>query len=222
MHPYYQPLAEAYHQHANAENAPWMEKYMKNQFSFFGIKTPERTRLNREFFAKHGLPDYNELETIVDSLMHQPQREFHYFAISLVGKMKKDWREDTWQLLEKMILTNSWWDTVDALAARTCGEFFRVFPKQREKVTGQWNRHQNIWLVRSSILFQLHYKEKTDQELLFGYIRPHLDSQEFFIQKAIGWALRQYARTNPEAVKEFVDQHEMAPLSRREALKHFK
>jgi 3-methyladenine DNA glycosylase AlkD len=220
MHPYFQPLAETYQQNAHPENAHWMKKYMKNQFEFFGIKTPDRTRINREFFAGQGLPDSRELETIVDSLMFQPQREFHYFAISLTGKMKKQWTEESWKMMEKMLLTNSWWDTVDALAAGTCGEYFKKYPQLAGEVTGTWNRHDNMWLVRSSILYQLKYKEKTDAERLFGYIRPHLESKEFFIQKAIGWALRQYARTNPEAVLAFANTHPLAPLSRREALKH--
>ena len=85
MHSYIQPLAQAYAQNANPENAHWMKKYMKEKFPFFGIKTPDRTIINRAFFARYGLPEFRELEAIVDELMQQPQREFHYFAISLVG-----------------------------------------------------------------------------------------------------------------------------------------
>ena len=222
MHSYIQPLAQAYAQNANPENAHWMKKYMKEKFPFFGIKTPDRTIINRAFFARYGLPEFRELEAIVDELMQQPQREFHYFAISLVGKVKKQWTLDNWKLFEKMILTHSWWDTVDSLAGGTMGHYFRRYPALTEPVTAPWNRSDNLWLIRSSILFQLNYKRDTDQELLFKYIRPHLGSKEFFIQKAIGWALRQYARTNAEAVIQFVNSHELAPLSRREALKHLK
>ncbi len=217
MHPYYQPLALTYQQHANPGNALIMKKYLKDHFEFLGIKTEERTRLNRAFFAEHGLPAYSELPDITDSLLEQPQREYHYFAITLVTRMKKFWNEGTWKLLEKLILTHSWWDTVDPLAANTCGQYFRKFPSLIQPVTAPWNQSDNMWLIRSSILFQLRYKEDTDQQLLFAYLEPHLDSNEFFIQKAIGWALRQYARVNPAAVRAFVQQHEMAPLSRREA-----
>lgn len=222
MHPYIQPLAQAYQQHANTENAFWMRKYMKNQFAFFGIKTPDRTLINRAFFGQYGLPPYHELEAIVDDLFQQPQREFHYFAISLTRKMKKQWTVESWKLFEKMILTHSWWDTVDAIASGTMGDYFRRYPALIDHVTGPWNASENMWLVRTSILFQLSYKRDTDQKLLFRYIKPHLGSKEFFIQKAIGWALRQYARTNAEAVLYFADAHELAPLSRREALKHVK
>lgn len=222
MHPYYQPLAAIYEHNANPRNADWMKRYMKNQFEFYGIKTPDRTRLNRGFFGQYGLPEDKDLEPITSSLMQQPQREYHYFAISLAGKMKKQWKDDSWKLFEKMILSNSWWDTVDSLATNSCGQYFRKYPQHAFPVTSTWNKHDNKWLIRSSILFQLQYKNDTDEQLLFSYILPHIGSKEFFIQKAIGWALRQHARISPEAVMEFARNHELAPLSKREALKGIK
>lgn len=123
---------------------------------------------------------------------------------------------------EWMIQQNSWWDSVDTIASRLAGEYFKKFPQQKEAIVLGWSNHENMWLNRTAILFQLSYKSETDEDLLFQVIKQHLHSGEFFIQKAIGWALRQYAYTQPESVKQFVAANELKPLSKREALKHLK
>ncbi|TAE07534.1 MAG: DNA alkylation repair protein [Bacteroidetes bacterium] len=124
------------------------------------------------------------------------------------------------ELVESLIITNSWWDSVDYLAPRIAGKLFSRFPEQIERYTSRWIESDNFWLQRSAIIFQLAYKTKTDSALLFAYVERRKDSKEFFIQKAIGWALRQYARSAPQAVRDFVNHTDLAPLSRREALKH--
>ncbi|RNB56968.1 DNA alkylation repair protein [Brevibacillus gelatini] len=149
--------------HADAKNAGPMERYMKNQFPFLGIKAPLRRELSRQLF--------------------------------------------------------SWWDTVDYLAAHTIGALFSRSPELIRPNTTAWVKGDNIWLARTALLFQLSYKSRTDQELLFALIESCAASREFFIAKAIGWALREYAKTEPEAVRDFVETA-LANLSRREALKH--
>ncbi len=222
MNPYLIPIIESFVANANPENARWMKKYMKERFEFFGIKKPERTVLQKKFFSTERLPTSDDLPLVCKDLFMMKQREYQYFAIDLLGKSERNWNEKTADVLEELIITKSWWETVDLLAAKLAGKFFEKFPSQIQNYTGKWNASANIWLVRSSILFQLNYKEKTNRDLLFNFILPHAGSTEFFIQKPIGWSLRQYARVAPNEVIEFVNQNQLKPLSKREALKHLR
>ena len=119
-----------------------------------------------------------------------------------------------------MLITKSWWDTVDTISGGALGVHFKRFPEVREKYLAKWRASDNFWLRRAAILFQLNYKKETDFKLLTDIICENLGSKEFFINKAIGWSLRQYARIDPEGVKEFVNATSLHPLSRREAMKH--
>jgi 3-methyladenine DNA glycosylase AlkD len=118
-----------------------------------------------------------------------------------------------------MIVTKSWWDTVDALAAHVVGTHFSRHPQVRAEYLSRWRHSDQIWLRRTTLLFQLRYKDRTDRDLVFALIDENLGSDEFFIQKAIGWALREYSKTDSQAVQEYVSATRLAPLSKREALK---
>lgn len=122
-------------------------------------------------------------------------------------------------MMEFCLTHKSWWDSVDHIASEWLGSYFKQFPEKIAAVTGKWNRSDNIWLQRSSIMFQKSYKKDTDTVLLASYILHCKDSDEFFIRKAIGWALREYSKTDPGWVKKFVQQQALSPLSKREALK---
>lgn len=122
--------------------------------------------------------------------------------------------------LVNLIVSKSWWDTVDVLSPHIMGYMFSTYPKLISQYSDLWIEDENIWLQRSAILYQLHYKGGTDEERLFRYIIRRANNDEFFVQKAIGWVLREYAKTNPESVKSFVLNHQLKPLSKREALKH--
>ena len=161
-----------------------------------------------------------ELFTVVKELWKMPEREFQYFGQELIGFHKKAWTKKIIGLIEFCITHKSWWDTVDALNTEGTGPYFLKFPEEINIITGRWNNAQNIWLNRSSLLFQKSYKTKLDQQLLSGYILKLSGSGEFFIQKAIGWMLREYGKTNPSWVKEFTRKNKIAPLSKREALKN--
>ena len=124
------------------------------------------------------------------------------------------------ELFEELIVNKSWWDTVDYIASTLVGYYFEKWPKHKNKKAKQWARDKNLWLNRTAIIFQLKYKENTDLDLLFETILLHVHSKEFFLQKAIGWALRQYAYTDMLQVKKFVATQDLKPLSIREALKH--
>ncbi len=198
-----------------------MKKYMRDQFEYLGIKSPQGTVLMRTFIKEHGLPPLDQLDEIVRDLWALPQREFQYAAMTLMSKFEKKVEPEFITTIEYLITTKSWWDTVDLLAGHAVGSHFKRFPNVREKYLKKWRKSDNFWLRRTTLLFQLGYKKETDFDLLCELVRENLGSDEFFINKAIGWALRQYAHTNPAPVKKFVKAtKELHPLSRREALKN--
>ncbi len=217
---YLHPLTDLYRQHSNPTYAEAMSRYMRNKFVFFGLKHPLLHSLNKPFLKEKGLPSTELLPQLLTECWQQPEREFQYFALSLAEKSKFYTQQAALPVFEYMITHQSWWDTVDLTASRLVGLYFQQFPEKIPSTTTQWIESDNFWLQRAAIIFQLNYKQATDTALLFDLIRRRADSKEFFIQKAIGWALRQYARTDPTQVRTFVASHTLAPLSRREALKH--
>jgi 3-methyladenine DNA glycosylase AlkD len=217
---YVAELKNLFRNHANPANALPMQKYMRYQFPFLGIKTPERQALLRQFLKEHPL-DEAQVAEVARGLWLLPEREFHYVAMDLLLKLKKrGWYQDDLGLLEELIIQKSWWDTVDVLAPRMVGPYVQQYPQEGRQALDRWIESDNKWLRRSSLIHQLRFKEKTDEKLLYDYILKCRDSKEFFIQKAIGWALREYAKTNPESVLRFVELTDLPALSRREALKH--
>lgn len=220
MHRYAIKLKFLFEKHANPSQAAPMKKYMRDQFDYLGIKTPQSRILMREMISKHGLPKIEYLDEILRDLWSLPRREYQYAAMNLLDKFEKKLPENFISTLEYFVVTKSWWDTVDALASHPVGTHFKWFPKTRKKYVKKWRKSKNMWLRRTTILFQLGYKKETDFDLLCEIIRENLGSDEFFINKAIGWALRQYAYTNAKAVKKFVKATALHPLSQREAMKH--
>ncbi|HMT28480.1 MAG TPA: DNA alkylation repair protein [Bacteroidia bacterium] len=219
MTPYTQGIYKVLKKHSNEENAIPMKKYMRNQFDFFGIKSDERRQLCREYLNSNELPKGEELHKVVKELWEMPERELQYFAIELLIKCKKQWTLKDADFWEYLITHKSWWDTVDFLAGQVVGPWFLKFPDQIKSVTGKWNKSENIWLQRMSILFQLKYKKETDLKLLYKYIETLSESKEFFVQKAIGWILREYSKTDPHEVKKYIAENKLMPLSKREGMK---
>jgi len=161
------------------------------------------------------------LDSIIHELWELPQREYQYLAVGFAGRLENQLPPTFIRTIEYMLTHKSWWDTVDSIASDIVGIHFRRFHDVREKYLSKWRASDNFWLRRTTILFQLGYKKETDFDLLCGLIREkNIDSKEFFINKAIGWSLRQYARVDPKAVKKFVKATPLNPLSRREAMKH--
>jgi len=222
MHNYLKPLVKSYRENANLTNAVSMAKYMKNLFLYLGIKTPIRKELFKIFTKEHGLPELSELNQVTLELWELPEREFQYTAIGILRKFQKKWSADFIDLFEQMIITKSWWDSVDGIASWLVGEHFKRFPNLRDKYINKWMKSGNMWLQRTCILFQLNYKDKTDEMLLGGIIMSLNNTKEFFIQKAIGWALREYSKTDTQAVINFVENNELSNLSKREAYKWMK
>ncbi|TYR98780.1 DNA alkylation repair protein [Rossellomorea vietnamensis] len=199
-----------------------MKAYMRNQFEFLGIRTPERKIVLRDFLKENGAPSLEELPEIARTLWKQPEREFQYLALALLDKNRNRLQPEHLSLIEELIVTKSWWDTIDTIAARIAGFVIKKFPVEGGVFLEKWIASDNFWLNRTAILYQLSYKEETDEDKLFSYIKQHASSKEFFIEKAIGWALREYSKTAPEKVAGFIEEEELRPLSKREGLKHLK
>lgn len=218
---YQNKLVDLFRSNEVASNREAMENYMRNHFPFLGVKSPERKTLLKEFFVDYGKPELEWIRPLVAFLYAQPEREFHYLALAMIDVHIKKLDAEWMPLFEELIITNSWWDTVDHIAPHHVGAILLREKAGIREYPDRWIGSDNFWLQRSAILFQLKYKEKTDAEKLFSYIEATKESKEFFIQKAIGWALREYSKTAPGEVLGFINSTEdLAPLSRREGLKH--
>ena len=206
--------------HADPEKAGPMERYMKNRAVFFGIQSGPRRLLLREFIDSNGLPVMDELPPVIKLLWAFPERELQYVAQELLEKRRRELSPGDFPLVEFMITDKSWWDTVDFIAVKLAGSILRRHRNLLPGKFGEWLDSENLWLQRTAILCQLKWKRETDPELLATAIEATRGSREFFLRKAIGWALREFARTDPEWVRCFVDEAKLEGLSRREALKH--
>lgn len=214
-------LENTFAANAKAENALPMAKYMKDLFSFFGIKTDERRAIFKSVCKKHQAEINSNARIIAWELFTKKERELQYCGIEIIIKnLKNNYVIEDIVWIEKLLITNSWWDSVDTISKYILGSYLEQFPTEIATVVQRFSNAKNIWLNRSVILFQLGYKSKTDFNLLQSLCLKHSDSNEFFIRKAIGWALREYAKTNSSAVQEFVNKTNLKPLSKKEALKN--
>lgn len=219
---YFEKLKHLYAGYANSDNAFHMKRYVKNRFNFYGIKTPDRRHLSMTLIKSEGIPPQPILQALCLLCFQGNQRELQYF-VNDIGRKAIPYLDPSFlQVLEDLIGQKSWWDTIDFLSPKLAGPLLLRYPELIPDYPGRWIASDNIWYQRSAILFQLHYKEKTDRTLLFDFILQRKDSREFFVQKAAGWALRQYSRTAPEAVVAFIEQEELPALTKREGLKWLK
>lgn len=203
------------------ENALPMAKYMKDLFPFFGIKTDERRAIFKSVCKNHPTEINNNARAIGWELFLKKERELQYCGIEIIIKtLKNKYVVEDIIWIEKLLITNSWWDSVDTISKFMLGAYLQQFPSEIPTVVERFSNAENRWLNRSVILFQLGYKSQTDFKLLQSLCLKHSHSNEFFIRKAIGWALREYAKTDPEAVRKFVLQSNLKPLSKKEALKN--
>lgn len=218
---YYRFVRDTFQTHGKPEVAQGQMAYMRHQFEYFGLKMAAWTALTKEIIKTEGLPDGAPLQELARLCFADEHREMQYFALECVQRSLKKQPPEFIDFLEALIRTKSWWDTVDWIA-KLVGLHFRRYPELIRPVSEGWMASGHLWLQRVCLIFQLTYKDKTDTALLFGYIRQVADSKEFFLQKGAGWALRQYSKTNPEAVRQFLAETKVAPLTRREGSKYVK
>lgn len=215
-------IIEHFAKHEDKLLAAPMETYMKNRFKFFGIRATERRDLCKELLKELKTLDKEETIQLSKALWMEPQRELHYFAQELLFQnIKKKLEKPDIQNLEWFVVNQSWWDTVDFIAPKIMGAYFLKFPEERKTKVEKWIQSENIWLIRSAILFQLKYKEKIDLPFAFEVILKTCHTKEFFINKAIGWLLRENSRSYPKQITAFVHSNEklLSNLSKKEALR---
>lgn len=220
MHPSLTALHSAFRSHADPEAAAAMKDYMRGQFAYFGIKSAQRRSLSKTFIQEAGRDQKRVSESLIREMWEQPEREFQLCALDALIKYQRHAPVAYLELYKWLIVNKSWWDTVDLIASHLIGGMLTRFPEQKQSVIQSYVASDNLWLQRTSIIFQLKYREKTDWELLKSNCLQFANSEEFFLQKAIGWALRQYSKFEPETVRQFIHTHDLASLSRREASKY--
>lgn len=214
MDPIYS-LISLFRENVDSEIALGQSAYMKNLFPFLGLKRPARNELQKKFFRDFS----GDAVKAFSLLWEQPEREFQYAALDLAMKCHREWDESFFHLFCEKITEKLWWDSVDLIASNLIGRYILQNPKHKELME-KWITDENLWRRRTAILHQLKWKESTDEEKLFQYCTLCSGEKEFFIRKAIGWALREYSKTNPEAVRDFIDNTSLQPLSIREGSRH--
>ena len=228
-------IIEEFRQYKNEENAEKQAAYLRHQFEFIGLKTPERRLLAKDFLKEKKADKQIDWELVFE-FWNLPEREFQYLALDYLHQMKKWLIFDDMEKIKKLTVSKSWWDTVDALdelvghllltGRKQATENDSTAYEQVKTLVKEWAQAENFWLRRIAIDCQLSFKNQTDLELLSYTIEKNLlgssFADEFFITKAIGWALRDLAKTNSAWVIKFIEEHEnkMAKLSIREASKH--
>jgi len=196
-----------------------MSKYMQDKFRFLGVRGATRTEIYKKYF-----PDARKTKTIdwdfVENCWNKEEREFQYVVVYYLKAMQKFLKREDILRLKYLIVTKSWWDTIDLLAKVVGSLIIRI--EGYDQIMLEWSKDSNIWLRRVAILYQLSLKDKVDKQVLDKILVNNLGDSEFFINKAVGWALRDYSKYNPEWVREFIKKNKenMANLSIREASKY--
>jgi 3-methyladenine DNA glycosylase AlkD len=209
---------------ADPLRAPGMQAYMKSTMPYYGIPSAQVDAICMRVFAEHPFPSCREWKVAIVELWRGARyREERYASIRLISLKahRECWNPELMPMLEEMIVTGAWWDYVDAVA-HVVGELLRSHPTEIRPLMRAWSTAPNLWKRRVSIICQISFKRDTDVKLLYANIEPNLADRDFFIRKAVGWALRAYAWTDPKEVARYVRAHEaeLSGLSRREALKN--
>lgn len=215
---YLEPLYDEFSRQGDPVKAEKMSKYMRYKFAHYGVPSQPRKEIFKNFLKENPIPKGREIE-VIKAMWESPFREIQYCAVEFAAKYVKKCDPDFVDVIEELVREKSWWDTVDGIAAGVAGTYFKRFPEKIVERTQAWTDSEDFWLRRTALLFQLKYKENTDFDLLKKYILINAESKEFFIRKAIGWALREYSKTNLRAVKEFVSEAPISDFSKKEALK---
>jgi 3-methyladenine DNA glycosylase AlkD len=224
-HPLIQTIRTALAESADPVKAPQMQAYMKSAMPYRGVSAPVLRRLCRQTFAAHPLDSAGEWQRVVLTLWREASfREERYAAVLLTeSKRYRDFLTfASVPMFEEMIVTGAWWDFVDTIAGHSLGAILRADPRRMKPLMRRWSKDKDMWKRRSAILCQLGFKRETDLKLLYDCIEPNLPHKDFFIRKAIGWALRQYAWTDPKEVRRYVkaNKDRLSGLSVREAMKN--
>lgn len=218
-------LRRGFEARACASRAEAAQRYMKSALPYYGLPLAEVRTVSRRVWDEHPFATRDEWLAAARQLWEETtHREEWYAVVNLLRHRRyRGWADDPRNLatLRHLVVTGAWWDVVDELASHCVGTVLRAHPAAVAPVLRRWATEPNLWVRRTAILSQLNFKDATDPALLVDCLLPSIPDQDFFARKAIGWALRTYARTDPAWVRRFVDEHpELSGLSKREALKH--
>lgn len=205
----------------NLENQQPMAAYMKNRFAFLGLKAPQRQAACKSVLNASKQMPTEELMELIGAYYNLREREYQYLAIDLaIANVKRFGKSQTVALAE-YVSQKAWWDSVDAWR-KFFGLRIKYFPDELQEMYHHFHSSEDFWMRRVAINLQLMQKDETDLVLLTKAILKDRETDEFFIQKAIGWSLRQYSKTNPQWVRQFLEDYQLSPLAVREATKHLK
>ncbi|HYN97877.1 MAG TPA: DNA alkylation repair protein [Pilimelia sp.] len=213
-------LTEVYPGARDATRAGPMAAYMRDRYPFLGLPATDRAVLDRAVLAGLPRPTEAELHAVADACWALPEREYQYFACALLRRHARACTPASLPVARRLIITKPWWDTVDTLASHLVGPLVAGFPALVATMDA-WAGEEDLWLVRTALLHQLRYGAATDAQRLFRYCTAQAGHPDFFVRKAIGWALREYAKTDAAAVRAYVHAagDRLSPLSAREALR---
>lgn len=208
---------------ADPDRVEQMESYLRGKFACLGLTSANCTIAAKPLLKAVPKASEDELFDLARACWDEPEREFHYVGANALRRGAKNLSVDSLPKVRYFIENNSWWDTVDNLASNTIGPLLINHAELRAEME-TWILDSNIWVARTALIYQLKYKDQTDEDQLFRFALLRAGDTEFFIRKAIGWSLRQHARLKPDAVLDFVKDNEdtFSGLTKREALKHFK
>ena len=206
---------------ADRDRAPKMAAYMKTDMPFYGVTSPGRKVVLKEVCSRFDIDDRDTYEEVVRALWAQPHREEKYLAVGVARRLRRFVVMDSLPLYRDLVVEGAWWDFVDEVAAHPVGGLWLAHRPEMQILMDRWVEDPDMWLRRTAILGQLRHKAETDAGRLFSYCSARMHEREFFIRKAIGWALREYSKTDPDAVADFLDRNrdELSGLSYREGAK---
>lgn len=213
-------VKDKYREAGDPVTAEGQMAYMRHKFAYFGLKAPQWVPIARELMERQGAYPDDDLKDFIRLCFEEEYREIHYFGLQMLEKRITTLEKEDISFLEEMICTQSWWDSVDWIN-KLVSIHFQRFPDLQHPTARKWIRVENFWLHRVAIIHQLRYKEKADFDLMKEMILARIDSTEFFVRKAAGWALRQHSSVDPGGVAAFVEEHkdDLSALTKREALK---
>ncbi len=215
-------IREAIAEAADASKAGAMQAYMKSALPYRGVMSKPLDQINKSHFKAHPLNNFTELDRVVRELWDAEYREEQYSAVAACMYYKKFQTVEALPLYRFLIRTGAWWDFVDAIASHLVGKLLKTYPDQVKPIMWQWIDDSDTWIRRTALLSQLSFKKDTDEAMLFEFCRKRMHEKDFWIRKAIGWVLREYSKTNKDAVRQFVEENreKMSGLSLREASKY--
>ncbi len=222
MHPIVTFVTEAFQAKSDHEKARKMEKYLKSDIPMFGVPSADQKKIHREAFKKYPPIDFNEYLTVINEFWKGGYRDDKWTAISYAKKFPEFQTMEALPTYRMMIETGAWWDLVDTIAADLTGSLLKKYPEEMKPELKRWIKDEHLWIRRTAILSQLKFKQAADAEMLFDFCRECIGEKSFWIRKSIGWALREYSKTDPDSVREFIEKYkdDMSGLTYREASKY--